>query len=171
MVGFQTRTDITKDLDSVAYCCASLPCPSFYSSLRLSHRMRSFAHSGVARLHPNISTYHTRSSATRASPVSVPSSLLSALFPRCSPDSYCVAISPRCLLLAFRKISAKFDISCFSAASCCHRATLLCTPPLHPFSPAHTSKIDRNASHCAMATCVIRRKFLVFMSVLNNIVS
>ena len=104
------QSGIAIALEYVSYCYVLLPCLPCYSSTHLSYHIRSFSHPGVSRLHPSIP--NLRSASTQ------------------SPGSYCVALSPRRLLLFdSHEISAKVALSCFSAASWFHHAYILRPTP------------------------------------------
>ena len=62
VVGFQPWSGINPALESVDYLYVIISCLLCYSSLRLSHHMGSYAHLGVAHIHPSIISYCTRSS-------------------------------------------------------------------------------------------------------------
>ena len=130
MLEFQTWSVIATVLYSVAYCCVLLPCLPCYSSPHLSFHLRSFAHLGVARLRPLISTYITSSTAHPGISrlrLSIPTTRYTSLP---SPGSYCADIPSRhFLILASREISSRFARSCLSVAPWRHHASLLRQSP------------------------------------------
>ena len=150
----KTQSGISTVLDSVVYCYVLLTILLFYSSPQLSYNTRSFFLLGVACLHPIISTYRTSSSihlgVSRLRP-SIPTSRSASPH---YPGSYCVAISPRRLLLFYsREISAKVSLSFFSFGYWRHHDSLLHPPPSYPLYTAHTSNISHNVTHCATVSC------------------
>ena len=65
--------------------------------------------------------------------------------------SYCVILYPNLLLLlSSHEIPAKVARSCFYVSSWRYQSPLLRPPPTYPFSPANTSNIGCNTTHCAM---------------------
>ena len=119
-----------------------------------SYHTSSSAHLGVPCLRTRISAYHTKSFArlgvSRLRPIimiSKPAILITSV-------SYCVTFSPHLLLLlASYDIPARADQICFSVAYWRHQASLLCPPPVYPFSLAHTSNSGRSATHFATFAC------------------
>ena len=150
------HSGIATVLDSVAYGYVLLPWLPCYSIPHLSYPTRSFSHLGVACLKISISIYHTRSSVHPDVSLICPRILNFRSASLYSPGSYCVALTPHCFLLfVSQDISVKFDLSCFSVASCHHCASPSCPYPLYPFSLVHTSNVGRNATHCATVACSI----------------
>ena len=93
---------------------------------------------------------------TLASPVSIPASPTPRLYVHVvTPVTYCVFLSPHCLLLSSRYISYKVVLSFVSSISWCYHMSLLRPPPSYPFSLAHTSIIGRRATHCATVSCLL----------------
>ena len=100
------HSGISTVLEYVAYCYIFIPFLPCYSSPHLSYHTRSFAHPGVAHLPPRILT--SQSASTHL------------------PGSYCLTLSPRRLLLFYsRDIYSKVDLSCFSAVSWNHYASIM----------------------------------------------
>ena len=121
--------------------CYSSPCRSYHTG--------SYAHLGVPFLRPSISVYHT--SLFIHLGISRPCPRIQTFRPATLPPSgsYCVTLPPNHLfLLASLEIPAKVARSHFSVASWCHQTSLLHPYPSYPFSPAQTSNIGRNATHC-----------------------
>ena len=97
----------------------------WYYSPQLSYHMRSFYHLGIAHICISISTYRMRSSyhlGVSCLCPSIPTSRSTSLPPT---GSYCVALSPYCLLLLdSHEIYAKVYLSWFYASSWCHHTYL-----------------------------------------------
>ena len=144
------QSRIATVLDSDTYCYVILPFrPSYYSTHR-SYQTSSSDQLCVPCIRPSIYAYHTRSFAHLG--VYPLRTRILVSHPDTPPlyGSCCGTLSLNCLLLlAPRDIYSKVAQSCFFVVSWRHQASLLRSPPPHPFSPAHTLNISCNATHCA----------------------
>ena len=129
--GSESQLGIAQVLDSAAHCYVILPRLPYYSNPRRSYHTSSSAHLDAPCLCSDISAYHMSSFSHMDVSCLRPRIPTSCHVAPPPSGSYYVTLSPNLLLLlASRKIPAKVSQSCFSVASWCHQASLLCPPPL-----------------------------------------
>ena len=141
--GFSNPRPVTVwTLDSVTYCCVySLSLPDFLISAISTTQVHPPTWESPVSV-PSSTTATQGHLPTWASLVSIPAYQLPTQ--TSSPfwlRSYYIPISPPLFLLLLASWeSSRVDRSCFSVASCCHHAFLLC-PLLCALSPLHTPQM------------------------------